>query len=229
MPISSRRRFVGGARRATGFRQETPAIAATSAANTSGFISRIWATTNSTTIVGREAVRRRPAALLQERRPAVLRVPDDERRKNRSRQRERQPTSAGERSQRRSDGVVKKARPTPAAKKAAVNFDRSMRPSMSPMANSQRASTGPPQLDERRRAPASRTGRAARPASRTPRPRSPAAPQSTSATASAAVSAERNRRQAIQAMSAGSAPIERERQRTDAELGIAEQGQSTRG
>ena len=34
---------------ATGFRQETPTIAAISAANASGFISRIWATTNSTT------------------------------------------------------------------------------------------------------------------------------------------------------------------------------------
>ena len=47
--------------------------------------------------------------------------------------------SAGEPSQRRSDGAATRAKPTPAAKKTAVNFDSSAKPSASPSTTSQRA------------------------------------------------------------------------------------------
>ena len=159
-------------------------------------------------VEGREAVRRRAAELLEEGRPAVLGVPGDEGRENRGRDRERRGGSAGETSQRLSEGALTKASATPAAKKAAVNFDCSMSPSARPIARSHRALPVRQSSTSAARPSVQNTTSGASGVTNT-------APAITSGiaihirTASAAVSAERKSRQAMRATSAGSAPTRR--------------------
>ena len=113
--------------------------------------------------------------------------------------------AAGETSQRRSDGVVRQARPAPATKKAAVNFDSSMQPTATPIAISHRA------LPVRRNSTSAmspsvqkRTSGASGVTNKAPAMTSGAAIHIR--TASAAVSVEPNSRQAIHPIRAGSAP-----------------------
>ena len=130
--------------------------------------------------------------------------------------------SAGETSQRRSEGVATRARTTPAAKKAAVNFDCSAKPSAKPSAISQRLLTRAPELDQGASPSVQNTTSGASGATNT-------APIETSgmaihmSAASAAFSAEPNRRQAMKAIRAGIAPTTKERKRPHAELRAAEE------
>ncbi len=115
------------------------------------------------------------------------------------------PAEAGETSQRLSDGVVTKASATPAAKKAAVNFDCSASPSARPIAMSQRALPVRQSSVSAARPSVQNTTSGASGVTNTAPARTSGIAIHISA-ARAAVSAERNSLQAMNAMSAGSAP-----------------------
>ena len=130
--------------------------------------------------------------------------------------------SAGETSQRRSEGVATRARAAPAAKKAAVNFDCSARPSAKPSAISQRLSPVRQSSTRAARPRVQNTTSGASGLTNT-------APMETSgmaihmSAASAAFSAEPNRRHAMKAIKSGHRANDEERKRPHPELGAAEQ------
>ena len=185
-------------------RQETAATAAANGAKTSGFMSPIWATTNSRTKEGAKPCGgARPSCFRKVAQPcsafhatngakiaAAMTSAAAE---------------AGETSQRLRDGALTKAVATPAAKKAAVNFDCSISPSATPIARSHGAlpvrqsstSAASPRVQKTTSGASGVTNTA------------PAITRGIAIhirTASAAVSAERKSRQAMRATSAGSAP-----------------------
>ena len=112
--------------------------------------------------------------------------------------------SAGEASQRRSDGATARARPTPAAKKTAVNFDSA--PARGQPERDQPARlAGTPELDESRKAEGPEHDQRRVGVTKTAPTRMSGIATHISA-ASAAFSAEPKKRQAISAMRAGIAP-----------------------
>ncbi len=132
-----RRASSRGARRGDP-RHGIAAIAAAKAANTSGFISPIWATMNSTTKNGSKPCGgARPSCLMNVAQPcAAFQATKGAKSAIAI---TRAAAEAGETSQRLSDGAARKASATPAGKKAAVNFDCSASPSATPIARSHRA------------------------------------------------------------------------------------------
>ena len=161
-------RFVGRAGR-IGLRQETAATAATRGANDQRVHQKDLGDDELAT---KNGVKPLAAALP----PCSRKSPSRVRRSTGTNGRKSPPRAqapprrVGETSQRRSDGVVRQAMQAPTTKKAAVNFDRSMQPTATPIAISHPAFPGRHNSTSAA-SPASRKGRAARPASRTLRPR----------------------------------------------------------
>ena len=135
-----------------GARHGMVATAGTSAAKTSGLISPTCATRNSSDVEGREAVRRRASELLGESRPAVLGVPGDEGGENRRAQRQAPANSAGETSQRRSEGVVDQGEHDAGGEKGGGELRLQRQPERQPERDQPARLAGAPELDQGRKA-----------------------------------------------------------------------------